>query len=298
MLGLPGRSGWAPPLVAIAVIGCGGGAGPLSSAGQPTYKSASFSPTTAMDDGGRVAPEIWWRLRVNGGDAASFVTEGKPGTAKLDDIEIRLPSASLQRTTTMTGSLTIQDPSLGTETSTFREDTVDTLGGGPPAAISRETVHDQQSVRASIRSASLDLTGVTTPTVPLTQFADRTDLDQLPVGHIDELDYMSTTALTGTVSAGGQFETSSSSETDMIRETWTVTAQLPSMTVLDTTYTRVVQMERQIDKTDTSTGALTTLSSTLFFAAGIGLVHGISVQTDIPELAGVPTDLVDTNLRQ
>jgi hypothetical protein len=282
----------------LAAVGCGGGAGGLSSAGQPTYKSASFFPTSATDANGQAASEIWWRQRMNGGAPAAFVSDGTPGTIKPDDIEIRLETGSFQRTTTLTGSLTLQDPSGGTATSSFRQDTVDTFDAGPPAAVTRETQHQVQSISASGMHGMLDLNGVATATMPLTVFADRTDLDQLAVGHVDELDYMSTTSVTATVIANGQSDTSSSSETDMVRETWTVAAVLPSMTVLGTTYARIVQMQRQLDSTDTSTGLQTSTSSTFWFAAGIGMVHGISTDPDVPELSGVPVDLVDTNLRQ
>jgi hypothetical protein len=286
--------------VVVASLGCDGSGGPggLSSAGQPTYKSASFFPLTATDANGQAASELWWRQRLNGGAPAAFVSQGLPGTVKLDDIEIRLETASLQRTTTTSGTITLQDPNNGTVTSTFRQDTVDTFSAGPPSVLTRETAHQTQALSGSRIHGTLDIEGVVAYAMPVSIVVDRTDLDQLAVGHVDQLDYMSTTTVTGTVSQGGQPNTSTNVETDMVHEAWAVAAQLPSLAVLGTTYTRVVQIERQVDTTNVATGVQASLKSTLWFAAGIGIVHGISTESDIPELAGLPTDLVDTNLRQ
>jgi hypothetical protein len=279
--------------LALLALGCGGGAAGLSSANGPTFKSASFFPTAATGEDGKAAPEIWWRLRVAAGAPVVISADGQPGSIDLDDVEVRIPAGAAQRTTKLAGTMTI-----GAASSRLREDIVETLAAGSPVAISGEQVHQTQAVSSMGRRGTLDLTGIVTPSAPVRQIVDRTDLDRLPVGHVDVLTYTSSTSITGTVTSNGASHPSSSQELDMVRETWTVAQQLPTMDVLGKTYARVVKMTRVFESTETVSGVKETTTSTLWFAAGIGLVHGLAVYTDIPELNFAPIDLFDTNLRQ
>ena len=79
----------------------------------------------------------------------------------------------------------------------------DTLMAGPPSAVVSENVHQEQQASGAGMSEHVSVQAMMALATPLVDFGDRTDLDQLPVGHADEATVRVTTNATATASAPG-----------------------------------------------------------------------------------------------
>jgi hypothetical protein len=278
-------------LVAGLSAGACGSNGPVDV--PASVMSTSFSPTTATTASGAPAAELWWRHRINGGQPTSIVMFGSAGTVTFGDRTTRVTAGGTHRETTFASSLTL-DAAGTTLTSNATSTTTDTFMVGPPAALVSESLHTEELVSGG-GTADREVTQtLKTPAMPLVDFADRADLDQLPVGHIDEATV--TTVVTGSVTttSGGRTQTLPVSGTTSDHEIWTITEQVPSMTVLGNTYTRVVKAELKTDSTDMSTLSMTSVTATAWFAAGIGIIK--ELQNDSNLSIPITHELVDTNL--
>jgi hypothetical protein len=256
--------------------------------------NGSFSPTSGTTASGAVS-DLWWKHRMNGGVATPIVSNGIPGTATLGDRLTRLMDGGTQRAITFTLSVALSDGTTSATTHATNE-IDDTLMAGPPSALVSETIHQDQQASGSGVSLDVMLDEMVTPTTPIVDFGDRTDLDQLPVGHAEEMMVRVMVNAIGTVSGPG-VAPQTNAKTAMSDEhvVWTVMGQLPSMTVLGKTYQRVVQVQLQVDATDTATLMTTTTTETDWLAAGIGTIKS-QRSADSTIGAAVTAELVDTNL--
>jgi len=280
-------------LVVLAVAGLGAGAcGPNEPGDMPrSVKSTSFSPVMATTASGDPAAELWWRYRLNGGQPTPIVIFGAAGTITLHDRTTRVTAGGTHRETTLAQSLTANAGGTTITSNTTTTET-ETLMVGPPNALVSQSQHTVEQVSGGDRQVTQTLK---TLAMPFVDFADRADLDQLPVGHIDET--TGTTVVTGsvTMTSGGQTRTQPVSGTTSEHTVWTIMEQVPSMTVLGNTYTRIVKAELKTDSTDMSTLWVTSVTVTAWFAAGIGIIKELQ---DSSQLSIVPIthELVDTNL--
>jgi hypothetical protein len=172
----------------------------------------------------------------------------------------------------------------------------DTLIAGPPSMIVSENVHQEQQASGGGMSLHLSLQEMISPAMALIDFGDRLDLDQLPVGHVDEQTVRVMATATATASAPGVTpQTNTKTATSDEHIVWTVMEQMPSMTVLGKTYERVVQVQLQVDATDSQTLMTTTTTETDWLAAGIGLIKSQKAGDSLLP-GGATAELIDTNL--
>jgi hypothetical protein len=279
-------------MVAASIVGCGGG-GPADA--PPSVMAPSFSPSGGTTASGGAASEVWWKHRLNGGVGMPVVSNGIPGTITYGDRLTRVTNGGTERIVTFNLTLTLSD-SGGSATSHATNELDDTLVVGPPSAVVSETWHQEQQVSAPGMSEHVTIQAMEALATPLVDFGDRSDLDQLPVGHAEEATTRITTNASATASAPG-FAPQTNTKTSItdVHVMWTVMAQLPSMMVLGNTYERVVQVQMQTDSTDTSTLMTTSQTETDWLAAGIGLIKG---QKNADEFlpSGATAELIDTNL--
>jgi hypothetical protein len=272
-------------------IGCDGGPSGLSSAGQPTYLSDSFSPTRGVDASGAAAPEVWWRMRINGG-APIISTDGIEALTFADQ-EIRFSAGGTMGTSLLASTSKRSNP-FGTVTTQTRQTGATQLLAATPATIIEQTYDQMQRVTLpGITDSSSETTFVLTDSPAQRIFADRTDLDQLPVGHAEEASFTSTQTFSTMADGRTVVEGTQSA---MVHQRWTVVEQLPTMTVLDRDYRRVVHVELVIDTTDSMTGQTSSQTQESWYAAGIGAIRMVPpLDVGFPS---APIELVDTNLRQ
>jgi hypothetical protein len=283
-------SGVSLALIATCVVACGGGG---SGEMPPSVMSGSFSPTSGTTASGAPGTEVWWKHRLNGGAATPVTVNGVPGTMQLGDRLTQITSGGTSRVITFDLTLRVQDPA-GTVTSHSTNEADDTLMAGPPDALVSERILQNQQISGQGNSLQLALNEMIMPGMPLIDRGDRTDLDQLPVGHTDEQMVRTMVSVTATATRGGTSNSNTMMGAEDDHSVWTVMEQIPSMTVLGHTYERVVKMVVTTDSTDTSTQMVTSSTQTLWLAARIGAIR--SEQTN-PFLPGPLTaELIDTNL--
>jgi hypothetical protein len=257
--------------------------------------TASFSPTGGTTASGGAASEVWWKHRLNGGVGMPIVSNGIPGTITYGDRLTRVINGGTERVVTFNLSLTLSDAG-GSATSHATNELDDSLMVGPPSAVVSETWHQDQQVSGPGLSEHVSIQAMEALATPLVDFGDRTDLDQLPVGHVEEATVRVTTNASATASAPGvapQTNTKTSISDEHV--VWTVMAQLASMTVLGNTYQRVVEVQTQTDTTDTTTLMTTSQTETDWLAAGIGLIK-VQKTADNFLPSGATAELIDTNL--
>jgi hypothetical protein len=172
----------------------------LSSAGNPTYFSDSFWPTIGADASGAAAPEIWWRQRINGG--APFPSADGTFSITDSDPEVRSSEGGTRQTRSV-GSTATKSSSTGTIRLSLRGAQVTQLVLGTPATIIDHTDDEMQDESTPTGTTHTDQSVVDTMSPPERVFADRTDLDQLPVGYIEEASFTRTRTIT--VRAIGDF---------------------------------------------------------------------------------------------
>jgi hypothetical protein len=259
----------------------------------PSVMSGSFSPTSGMTAAGGAATEVWWKHRLNGAMATPVTINGSAGTLQLGDRLTRITSGGTSRVVTFDLTLTLQDAS-GPVTSHATNEADDTLMAGPPDALVAEQIHQNQQITGDGMSIGLVLSEMVMPSMPIVDLGDRTDLDQLPVGHHDEQTVQTMLSVTATATNGGMSNSNTMNATSSDHTVWTVMEQIPSMTVLGHTYERVVEMVVDTDSTDISTGMVTTSTQTIWLAAGIGTIK--AQQTDALLPGPMTAELIDTNL--
>jgi hypothetical protein len=277
-------------LVVSSVVGCG--TSPLDA--PPSVMSTSFSPSSGTTAAGAPADDLWWKYRANGGAAVPVQVNGASGTMTVGDISVHLTSGGTKRETTFGMSITVSEG--GTIVTNHATSTADeTLMVGPPAATVSESLHQEQQLSAPGESIHVMLQTMSTPAMPLVDFGDRPDLDQLPVGHADEVMVRVTATATATASAPGQVpQSDTKTATSDVHVVWTVMAQLPSMTVLGKPYDRVTEIQQQSDATDTLTLMTSSTTNTTWLAAGIGAIKTVTNADSLP--TSITEELLDTNL--
>jgi hypothetical protein len=275
----------------LALMGCDGG-GPEHVA--PSVRSPSFSPTTGTTADGAPAAELWWRHRLHRGMAWPIDVNGTPGTMKLGDRLTRVIDGGTRRISTLEGDLTSgTGADRLTLHTTQRFDEI--LMRGPPAAVvSTMLDQEQNSTPAGIPPLNLVLTSMSMPAMPLVDFGDRADLDQVPVGPLGEATVMTATSIAVTTTSGGTPNTIAMTLRSSDHTRWTILEQLPSLTVLGETYARVVKVQVDVESTDLDTSEVSSAANTFWLAAGIGIVRAEQVAS--PVVDPIPVDLADTNL--
>jgi hypothetical protein len=218
---------------------------------------------------------------------------GSPGTLQLGDRLTRITDGGTKRVVTFDLTLTIEDAG-GNVTNRASSEVDDTLMAGPPDAIVAEELHQQQQLAGQGMSAQVALNEMLTPAMPMVDLTDRTDLDQLPVGHKDEQTVQTTVSATATATISGMSQTNTTTATSSTHTVWTIMQQIPSMMVLGKTYSKVVEVVVDTDSTDTSTNMVTTSTQTLWLAAGIGQIKSEANNALTP--TPITAELVDTNL--
>jgi hypothetical protein len=268
--------------------------GTSSPGDQPaSAKSDSFSPSTAVDAMG-MPTDVWWKHRMNGGVATPIEVNGLSGTATATDRLTRVSAGGMNESGSFSMTLVLSD---GTTSATSHVTATQTQARtvGPPSASTDLHLNEEEQVVGPGASIHLSLALASMYSMPVVDFGDRTDLDQLPVGHVDEATVTTTSSATVNVTGGGAPSTKSQSVTSSDHYVWTVKEQLPSMTVLGKTYQRVVRMEVLTDSTNQSTLEKKSAITTLWLAAGIGIIKQLQPPNDTLSFP-VTAELVDTNL--
>lgn len=277
-------------LIAFALAACDAGGSPLETG--PAVTSDSFSPVVGKTAAG-AAGDVWWKYRLNGGAAVPITSMGVPGTMKLSDETVRASDGGTKRSSTFGLTIVLNDGSTAvTTTGTATHE--DVLMAGPPNAVVSETINEDEVASGGGETLRLVLSSMATPSMALVDFGDRTDLDQVAVGHTDEATVTTMISATATATVNGSPSTNTTTGTSRDHETWKVAEQIPSMTVQGKTYQRVVRVQVESDSTDTSTNAVTTSSKTLWLAAGVGAIKSIETNSLLP--TQITYELVDTNL--
>jgi hypothetical protein len=279
-------------LIAAGAAGCNGGAS--EDLAPPATNSGSFSPTNGTTAAGATT-DVWWKHRMNGGVAMPIVSNGMSGTMTMGDRLTKLTNGGTQRQITFAFTVTLSDGTI-TATSHATNEIDDTLMAGPPSALVAESVHQEQQASAPGFSEHVTLQEMLTSAMPTIDFGDRADLDQLPVGHVEEATSRVMVTGTATASAPG-VAPQTNTETAISDEhfVWTVTGQMPSMTVLGKTYERVVEVQLRVDATDTATLMTTSQTETDWLAAGIGTIKSQKTGDNLLGTA-FTAELIDTNL--
>jgi hypothetical protein len=227
-------SGVSLALIATCVVACGGGG---SGDAPPSVMSGSFSPTSGTTASGGAATEVWWKHRLNGGVATPVTANGIPGTMQLGDRLTRITSGGTNRVVTFDLTLRLQDPT-GAVTSHATNEVDDTLMAGPPDALVSERILQNQQISGQGTSLQVALNEMIMPGMPLVDQGDRTDLDQLPIGHTDEQMVRTMFSVTATATSGGTSNSNTKMGAEDDHSVWTVMEQIPTMTVLGRTYER------------------------------------------------------------
>jgi hypothetical protein len=276
-------------LVVLVGVGCGGRAlDPSASA-----KSDSFFPTSATKASGEAPSELWWRYSINGGAPVPITSDSLSGTMQFSDEVTVLSNGGTSEHSSLSATARLTD-GLQVIASSVSEEMDMTLMAGPPSAIISQTTHQEQQLSAPGVAAHISLRGIAKPTMPITNFADRPDLDQLPIGHVDELTTRIVSTTSGSASANGRTNTNMTTSNVDMHRVWTIVDQLPSLTVRGKTYERVVKIEEREDDTNVDTFEVTSDMVTRYFAVGIGLIKAEG--SSDPFAGPVTIELVDTNL--
>lgn len=280
-------------LCGLALAACDG-----SSAALPgPATTQSFSPVFGMTASGAKS-DVWWKYLINGGQPLSFVdASGVSETATFPGDElVRTSGGGTKRATTFGMNLSFSDSGdLVTESATSETDEV--LNPGPPNAVVSADGKQNETLTVQGMAVRIAISVATRLSMPTVDFGDRSDLDQLPVGHVDEATVRKTVTSTATASVGGMADTESKTLVSDVHETYTIMEQIPSMTVQGKTYQRVVRVEVKQDATDASSGQpVVNGTSTFWLAAGVGAIKNVASESVLA--AEVSVELVDTNLSQ
>lgn len=280
-------------LLGLTLAACDG-----SSAALPgSANSQSFSPVFGMTASGSKS-DVWWKYLINGGMPLSFVdSNGLSETATFPGDElVRTSGGGTKRATTFGMNISFSDNGdFVTESATSETD--EALNPGPPNAV--VSVEGKQSETLTVQgmAARIVTSVVTQLSMPTVDFGDRTDLDQLPVGHVDEATVRKTVTAMTTVSVGGMAQSETQTLVSDVHETYTIMEQIPSMAVQGKTCQRVVRVEVKTDATDVSTGQpVANGTSTFWLAAGLGAIKNVASESGLATEVGV--ELIDTNLSQ
>jgi len=243
-----------------------------------------------MGADGAPLTELRWLHRINGGRPLQITGNS---TTTFGDRLTRVLDGGTRRITT--GDVeTIAISGMDRATTHLTQNFEETLMAGPPAAVILQTLHQEQQLSMEgMPPLHLLVTMMATPAMPLVDFGDRTDLDQLPVGQFADATIMISQTLTTSVD-GMPDASSSTTLSSSNRSRWTILERLPSLMVLGQSYRRVVKVAVQVDSTDLATAKTTTSTNVFWLAAGIGVVRseqalGFAVGT-------LPSELVETNL--
>ena len=259
--------------------------------------SDSFMPALGRDGKGKPVGALHWSYRVNAGKPVVV-----PGATTLSftfgDQDVVVDQGGRHRSARVTASFTAtqgKNSASGVQVATLE----DTLALGPPAAVIQRS--EQVDVTISGAASGHELRALTMKAdMPVLEFADRGDLDQLPVGHTEEMNV--TFELSGSTATemGGKRETKPLTGQAQATFFWRIEEQLATFAVGGKLYKNVVKLEEDHQMTSTSAvpGSSGSTTSHFWVARGIGIVRSEETLDVNGVSASYFEELADTNLEQ
>lgn len=259
-------------------------------------RSASYSPLDGSLADGRDATQLWWTYELNAGRPITVAQPSVQLTLMPTSARVVVEPLKKTRKTQVSGSL--KAVAGGTNVSGGFELSVDDeLAPGEPTAFVNERVHMTQQLMAQGENVRVDIDVLGVPDGPWPWVLDRSDLGSTPEG--TRVDSVLGWKITGTIEeqANGATDRKTLPEqTISSADSWIVRAKLPALSVQGVDYHDVVQVDRQMQAPDPTTGVPTPTSVTYYVAAGVGFVRAVNL-VKLPGNQDVIWDLIDTNLQ-
>jgi hypothetical protein len=260
----------------------------------PTILRATCAAVTLAGCGGDPVQspggeDPWWRYRINGGQPVVDSSGTVPVSITIDQQEVNLTDRGTRRVTTSTGAIGV--PGIDAA-GTVKVRIEETLRPGSPSALTEIKLEIDERFTLDMEQFIVQIEQLERPQLPIVQFLERPDLNELPDGFSEEAKVTMNVTGSLTTDVSGQHTIDSLDDQVNLTLKWTVREKLPSFAVLGKEYRQVVRLEESSVGVSGSTGATTDTTSTVWVAKGVGVVRSLDDGTAGPMTA---TELVETN---